>query len=815
MRSATRIGAVTLCAAALVAGLALLRTPSRDGAAGPRAMVLAPDAGAPERGGSASVLSGDAESAGGTRIDVAPTAREFLAPEAVPEAPAFEWTGLVRERASGAPIAGAEVRLFDGEREARAETDAGGRFRVEWRGELPRDASAEARAPGRTPARRPHVPLAEEALFELERSATLSVRLTGLDARSLAAARVEVFELRRGSAGRRDPIDAVAVAADRFEFELEPGEYALAALAPERAMRTEARVLLAAGERRALALELARGGTLRGRVRTKALGAWIAGARVEVRSERQGASREIEERGERVAITGPDGSFRVDGLAPGPNRVELRAPWGGRVVERVEVGASGDLVERDFVLPESAALEGRVLDASGVPVAGAWVVASWAGNDRALGVWDALDERGRSPERSERARAQCDALGVFRFANLPARTELRLLATDARVAADADCAFAHGLKLGAGEDRRGFELALHRSPHVSGLVQSADGAPLAGARVRATLQDGETRLRAAETRSDAEGRFELACAAPGSYEIEARLDGYESGRSPAELFEGARFQLDFALERAPTIEGTVLDRDGYAIPYARLRAKPLAGEGEKERDARTTTAGSDGRFRFDHVAPDDYEVGARALGFAGGSARVHVVRGEEASPLALVLEPTAPSAYATVLGEVRVEGGGTPDRLRFDGLRGGAVTLEGGRFRIDGVRPGRMVLVVKAEGAADRRLPSVQLESGDELDLGTLALEAGTRLAVTLRDAEERAVRKARVQVIELAAEKGRRGARVRLAEKSPGRYVAEGVPLASFRLAVDRDGFAPLRKKLEVSERPSQAARFVLEGAR
>ena len=112
-----------------------------------------------------------------------------------------------------------------------------------------------------------------------------------------------------------------------------------------------------------------------GRVVTEAA-APLRGARVEVRVQEDARS----------ALSGEDGSFRVDLVVP------PHAPWWDRpprpilpawltisaagretLARRIELEKTGPLALGDLVLRPGGSIAGRVLDADGGPVAGAWV----------------------------------------------------------------------------------------------------------------------------------------------------------------------------------------------------------------------------------------------------------------------------------------------------------------------------------------------------------------------------------------------------------------------------------------------------------
>ena len=96
-----------------------------------------------------------------------------------------------------------------------------------------------------------------------------------------------------------------------------------------------------------------------GRVLTAAGDEPVAGARIETR-----------EGPPRSATTGPDGSFRIDDVAPGVAEFRIRSVAHATTDARVRL-APGRETRHDFFVLPGTILEGRVLLRGGAPVPGA------------------------------------------------------------------------------------------------------------------------------------------------------------------------------------------------------------------------------------------------------------------------------------------------------------------------------------------------------------------------------------------------------------------------------------------------------------
>ncbi|MFN0008646.1 MAG: sigma-70 family RNA polymerase sigma factor [Planctomycetota bacterium] len=315
---------------------------------------------------------------------------------------------------------------------------------------------------------------------------------------------------------------------------------------------------------RQVVLELARGGAeIGGRVVDPA-GNAVAGALVKI-GERGGGIVDLPN-GLRASIPDPvpvtsdaDGRFTYAGdLQPGVHDVTVSARgwplWRGHV-EAVE-GAKGHV---DVVLAEPAKIEGRVVDASGAPVAGARVVA-------------AVEHRGGWYfEPFPTPRAKTDADGKFRLdwiapgqqelnASLEGRPELGKAKLRAKCAAG---------------QTTSVELVLDPGLTITGRIVDREGQPVARWTVRAK-PDPYGFAYPRQSDSDEEGRFLLA-----------NLDGahrYDLAADPKNVFSiPSRGTLQGVLPGARDVEIVVESR---AEPDARVRGRIVGEDGRVPVDLR-------------------------------------------------------------------------------------------------------------------------------------------------------------------------------------------------------------------------------------
>ncbi len=126
-----------------------------------------------------------------------------------------------------------------------------------------------------------------------------------------------------------------------------------------------------------------------------------------------------------------------------------------------------------------------------------------------------------------------------------------------------------------------------------GVTHHVPNIPLAGMADLGHAELGGAELGGAwTTRPD--GTFLLTPVTPGRVELVARHPGFAEGTSrPVELAPGRRARIELVLGRGGTLEGRVVEANGFAAVGARIELVPQTGGFE-----RVTYAADDGRFGF-------------------------------------------------------------------------------------------------------------------------------------------------------------------------------------------------------------------------
>jgi protocatechuate 3,4-dioxygenase beta subunit len=267
-----------------------------------------------------------------------------------------------------------------------------------------------------------------------------------------------------------------------------------------------------------------------------------------------------------------------------------------RMVDDVEVPRE-EVLEIEL-LPERA-LSGVVVDASGAPVRGVRVVPLDGEGQELAAYAGSVGNAALS--------AVTDAEGRFRLREVPeGELWIRIESATAgvRVATqtfmDVDAAQA-------------LRLVARTSANLGGRVVDAAGRPVEHATVECNGVDASTELEVPrEVRTDAEGRFRFEGLLSGEYEVDVRPTEH-TGLAPARRrTKGGPEDVEFRLERAGVLTGTVYELDGTPHTTVGIEAtrldRPAPDEGPWHLDLEDVTD-RQGAFRILVPARGRYRLG--------------------------------------------------------------------------------------------------------------------------------------------------------------------------------------------------------------
>jgi protocatechuate 3,4-dioxygenase beta subunit len=641
---------------------------------------------------------------------------------------------------AGKPAEGAIV--LSGSLAARS--DASGTYRL---GGVPRGTQTmEAVGKGDLAARNDAVRVKKGETAEVTLRLARSASVTGsvIDEktrRPLSGVRVSAstgrFSFRENEApSRRARTDAkgkfriAGLAARRYSIKASKADY-LSATMPG--------IVAAVSAPGTVAIALAKAAGVSGRV-TDEKGAPVAGTRVRFVSE-QGVRAIL--RGGPAAFlgrpgvgTGPDGGFRLRGLAPEKN-LTLEATRPGYVPARrpgVNLRAGEVLKDVSLVLRRGLEARGRVVDAAGQPIAGAEIRLSRPerGGSRFLLAIGGMGDR-------EKPDASSGPDGSFRVAGLEAGEYALAFSREGyapkRVPSVA-------VQVEGPNDWA--PVVLSAGVAIAGVVRNGKGDAVVGAQV---FSFGEG-MGMRDTSTDPQGQFRLdGFGADRAVNLSVRAEGYaalhRSVTPPAE-------DLSLVLKTTGTIRGRVEDAattrpvTDFSASYTSPRAGGFGGMqirmgGESEKAFQS----ADGTFELTDVPAGKWNVTASAPGYRPAEvAGIEIGEGETKEGVVLslkkggavsgrVLDPRRGIgiANATVSWS---EGSGASGMgqaqaalARFIG-DGPAVSTDGdGRYRLDGLPAGKVTIAAEHP---DYLEVSRQVEVEDEATVD-LTLSLGGSIA--------------------------------------------------------------------------------------
>jgi len=595
--------------------------------------------------------------------------------------------------ADGRPASGAELALSGGEEVLAAAAGPSGGFSVEVAAGAytlsARAGSATGSYPGRLVVGAGQhltglvVRLGDEARFE--------GRVTGEGGRALPGAIVLLSGCEDGGEIAR------AMAGDDGRYALgplAPGEYDLEVLAEGFAGRTRQGLVLLAGQKFTVDFALARSGAIEGQV-TGPDGRPIEGATV-----RAGGIYSL--LGDGLAVTGPEGRYRLGAVPAGQTRVQASRAGSGSLATLVVSVGSGQAARADFVLPELATVEGSVTREGGRPLEGVVQVSL-------------MPERSTFWNRNlEHARILVGADGRYRALISAGAWRAAAVRTDVPVAAGA-MQERQLLVLAPGGTVR-LDLTLGEPPAAFVVeVREPGGAPADGAKVVLRRADGAELVYL--TRED--GRAAAALEGPGAqWTAHAR----HQGRMAHRAFASEENPLVLELQPGASLAGRVSDPTGRPVHGFTLALEPA----DWVTSAAIARSFASDHFVFEELPAVPGRVTAMTTDGRVGSATVALAPGARSTADISV------QASARVQARIAdAEGRPVPGFLLVGFRRvtndpefpdANPEAIRSGLLSLGGLPPGEVeVRLVAARHAMVTR--TVSLTPGATVDLGTVRLE--------------------------------------------------------------------------------------------
>ncbi len=453
----------------------------------------------------------------------------------------------------------------------------------------------------------------------------------------------------------------------------------------------------------------------------------------------------------RAAASGARGEFTLQLAARG--RVRLNAAAGGSVpADALDVAADDGAARGTAIaLAPASAIEGTVRDAKGRPVAGATVgVKEHA--EPTPGEMHIVIRRG---EDAPGPAARSDERGHYRVAPLAPG------AWDVDVTAPGFARRALVVRdLEPYRTKGGVDVELVAGAAVTGRIVDGASRPIAGATIElkaapAARGEGRTMMFGGDddahdpptvTATDHDGRFRLPGLAAGRYDVFVTRSGFARRTiGGVDVAETGTDLADVSLAPGVRLEGWVRNPAGEPVEGAQVLLASAARGGAmalpgmldagQPPDAVT---GPDGWFAIDGLARGEHaELTVRRTGYVRQA--VPSLEVPPAEPLAVVLRPASivagtvtdadgkPVAAADVSMAVTKKMGTGQMSFAFRSIEGATADALG-RFRYEGVEPGRVSLTARAPGLQEARLEAVEVPEGQDVTDLALALKPGAWL---------------------------------------------------------------------------------------
>lgn len=529
------------------------------------------------------------------------------------------------------------------------------------------------------------------------------------------------------------------------------------------------------------------GSKVSGRVTRADTGATVEGAKIiaaKVNAEPFG-DFDAHMEPELATTSGADGQYTLGGLEEATYTLIAATPDSGLIIPtkarpRIKVLPGTDL-EKDLVLSPAAAVRGTVTFPPGATrpeYASVFVSRTANVTDIMSG---GLQEMMHDSFSSSSGKLEDD--GSYQIGGLEFGVEYT-------VSLDAD-AFAKTksapFTIAEGQSPVTVDLVVLRGSTLRGKAVHEDGKPAVGVdlqltRGMAAMMSGDFESFLMECKTKDDGTFEIANVSAGEYRVVARKDLFKSFNpfaADAGEDEDAPVAVDGVHDvndlvvlvsgnaRGPgtgVITGTLLDQEGKPVVGSMVHAYAYT---EGDTDSVDTTTAADGTFRLEKLSGDEYTVSA-----FGNGEQAKVSDVAPGSDIVLQFAPEAkitgtvvdsagnPVDGCTVQLQPRAEAADglngmfePKQMMAMMGMRGETARTDTfGLFEIKDFEPGRYVVRVLASSAGYGESEAFSVSDGESKDNLNIKLAKGVVFSGTVLDSGGAPVAGARVSLTEAAA---------------------------------------------------------------
>lgn len=395
-----------------------------------------------------------------------------------------------------------------------------------------------------------------------------------------------------------------------------------------------------------------------------------------------------------------------------------------------------------------------------------------------------------------------------------------------------------------GRTRSGLRIQLDSGAQLTGTVMDGEGAPVSDAAVRIERSAGR-RMGGmmilgggpdkADGFTDEEGRFALTGLPQGNGELTITRKGFARLKVPGIDIPAGGSASDlgeFRLEPGARVQGMVVDTDGLPVENAEVQVAErgggprmmLMGIGDEPPEARDAdgVSGPDGWFTLeDQPLGGEIALTVTHEGFLRADARVTEI--PNAEPLIVTMDPSStltgivldpegepvPAADVNLTRQVQSGAGGM--QMMMVMTEGTTADAEG-RFKFEGLEPGKISLSASASGFQESKIDGVEIVKGEDLLEFELPLRAGAVLVGQVLTPDGKPAIGATVSIVSNSSEPVFDMGPARAASDGGGNYRLEGLPPGPVSIEATHDSYVRTVKDIE-AEQGINALDFQFEG--
>jgi large repetitive protein len=363
------------------------------------------------------------------------------------------------------------------------------------------------------------------------------------------------------------------------------------------------------------------------------------------------------------AMTGPDGSFTLGGLAPGTLRLMARKEDDFVQEQRNVTAPARDVL---IEIAPGGRVSGRVVEkGSGKPIP-----------SFQAGITTSRQGAGMMMMAPPQLRSFTSEDGSFTLESVPPGATVLVASAPGYASSRLN------LTIEAGKEVTGLELQLDAGVKLIGRVTGSNGSPLSDVEVRVLPSaTGGFAMTGSDRSSttDANGEYVLDALEAGEENISFQHPKHAAVRKAVTL-KGRETRLDVQLTSGGRVTGSVVTESGAPVADAQVDAYSSSG-------GDTTRTNASGAFEFDSVTPGRYRFSANKTGYAEGV--VTDVDVSAGTPVQIVLK-TGGSIYGRIIGLTAQELAQTQVNA-YGGSSSAQGTVDAsGNYRIEGVASGTL-----------------------------------------------------------------------------------------------------------------------------